>query len=248
MEKTGGKILWMTSADYPAPTEEMKAAAGKDEKLARRYKAERGHKFVDMVAGAGGHVISHMMVHKPNTDLIEEVYQEVIGRGGMFSLGTAQVSAHMFQGRLPSDFTTGLSAEDAQILDNQITRLVLAEDDRLKKGDPRTLANSRAHLMTTKSVGIRQDIGCNDEKIGPPGVFAVMPDGSMRGCPVIMNQEQICKCPGCAYAVFRDGDPRWARYLQESGEYQSADGKIDFPSLFYPNADNNYFQGQFYNV
>lgn len=238
MEATNGKALWMTSVDFASSGEELKAKAGRDEKLARRFKAERGLDFIEKVIEQRGHVIGHMMIHKPNVGLIETVYREVTDRGAMFSVGTMQV-VHLYQGRSPRDYTEAVDVSYSPQIEEQLRMLVEIEDENVRAGK-RTIANSRAHLLTTHSVGITQDIGCSDPRIGPPGVFAIMPNGTLRGCPVVTTFNQIRKCPGCAYAVFRDGDPRWADYLRDTGLYVPEAGKTDFPSLFYPTSKNNF--------
>lgn len=242
MKETNGEVLWMTSVDFVPPTEEMARRRGKEENTARRFKAQRGTRFIDMVKGAGGVVIGHMMVHQPNVAEIGDVYAEVSGRGGLFSVGTMQVNAHLYQGRHPDAYKQALTGDDEQAVIEQIEQLIAIEDTNVHHGH-RTIANSRAHLATTATVGIQQNIGCSDSAIGPPSVFAVMPDGSLRGCPVIMTQPQIEACPGCAYAVFRDGDPRWAEYLGNNGYYQTPTDREDFPSLFYPHERNYNLRG-----
>ena len=242
MRETKGEVLWMTSVDFVPATKEMARRDGKEEDTARRFKAQRGTCFIDMVREAGGVVIGHMMVHKPNVYEIVDVYEEVLKRGGLFSVGTMQTSAHLYQGRHPDAYKQALVSVDKFAVAEQMEKLIATEDAHVGQGR-RTVANSRAHLATTATVGIQQTIGCSDRAIGPPGVFAVMPDGSLRGCPVIMTQEQIEGCPGCAYAVFRDGDPRWAEYLGTHGFYQPPTDRVDFPSLFYPQKRNDNLRG-----
>lgn len=242
MNEANGKVLWMTSVDFVPPTEVMKGMAGKDVILSRRYKAQRGIRFIEMVRNVKGVVIGHMMVHKPCVKEIVTVYDEVSGRGGLFSVGTMQTRCHLYQGRNPDAYAQALTVDDEYTVTKQLAKLIAREDVHVSKGR-RTVANSRAHIATTATVGIQQQIGCHSKEIGPPGVFAVMPDGSLRGCPVIMTQEQIEKCPGCAYAVFRDGDPRWSRYLGTHGFYQPPTDRADFPSLFYPHKNNDYLRG-----
>lgn len=237
---TNGRVLWMTSVDFPTQEVELGRAAGKEEATARRFKAQRGLGFIDLVRKFGGSVIGHMMIHQGNKDLLNDVYKEiVVERGEMISYGTGQYKAHLFQGRQPEDYRSRLQPNDAENIRRQIKELVEIEDGNVKRGK-RTIANSRAHLLTTHSVGITQDVGCSDPRIGPPGVFAIMPDGTIRGCPVVTTFNQIPECPGCAYAVFRDGDPRWADYLRDTGLYVPEAGKTDFPSLFYPTSENNF--------
>ncbi|MEK9143757.1 MAG: hypothetical protein AAB481_03985 [Patescibacteria group bacterium] len=242
MKEANGKVLWMTSVDFVPPTEVMKGMAGKDVILSRRYKAQRGIRFIEMVRNVNGIVIGHMMVHKPCIKEIVNVYDEVSKRGGLFSVGTMQNRCHLYQGRDPDAYTQALTGDDEYTVTKQLSELIAREDVHVRQGR-RTIANSRAHIATTATVGIQQQIGCHSKEIGPPGVFAVMPDGSLRGCPVIMTQEQIEKCPGCAYAVFRDGDPRWSRYLGTHGFYQPPTDRADFPSLFYPHKNNDYLAG-----
>ena len=242
MKETEGKVLWMTSVDFVPPTEEMARAAGKNEDLARRFKAQRGINFIKMVREAGGVVIGHMMLHEPNMNEILAVYQAVRKNGGIFSVGTMQKACHLYQGRHPDAYRHALAPLHAGVIAEQMMRLVALEDENIKRG-VRTLANSRAHLHTTATAGIHQNIGCSDNAIGPPGVFALMPDGTLRGCPVIMTEQQIRGCPGCAYAVFRDGDPRWSNYLSREGFYKCPPDKDDFPSLFYPTPENNFQKG-----
>lgn len=242
MKETKGKVLWMTSVDFVPPTEAIERQAGKRPDLARRFKSQRGTGFIDMVKKSNGVVIGHMMVHQPNAGEIVQVYQEVTTRGGIFSVGTIQRVCHLYQGRNPDNYTLALTMTDQETVVRQIAELIAQEDQCVLAGR-RTIANSRAHLATTATVGIDQNIGCGDTEIGPPAVFAVMPDGSLRGCPVIMTQDQIDECPGCAYAVFRDGDPRWAKYLGSHGLYTPPKNRPDFPSLFYPHESNNFLQG-----
>lgn len=240
--QTGGEVLWMTSVDFVPPTEAIERQAGKRPDLARRFKSQRGINFIEMVKRNNGFVIGHMMVHQSNAGEIVQVYREVTNRGGIFSVGTIQRVCHLYQGRNPNDYTLALTMTDQETLVRQITKLIAQEDQCVLAGR-RTIANSRAHLAATAAVGIDQNIGCGDTEIGPPAVFAVMPDGSLRGCPVIITQDQIDECPGCAYAVFRDGDPRWPKYLGSHGFYTLPEDRLDFPSLFYPHESNNFLQG-----
>lgn len=247
MIETKGRVLWMTSVDFPAPTQSLRSSSGRDEELARAYKAERGQNFATMVEKANGFVICHMMLHQPNKHLIQQVQAEVEARGAMFSIGTMQVNAHLYQGRDPNNYRQALTMEDSDLIREQMEVLVAKEDARVNLGQ-RKLANSRAHLLTTHSVGISQDIGCSDPRIGPPAVSAVMEDGALRMCPVIATTAQVRQCPGCAYAVFRDGQPEWSEYLSLTGRYEVPDKVNDFPSLFYPHRNNDDLKGYYFNT
>ncbi|PIY72451.1 hypothetical protein COY87_00915 [Candidatus Roizmanbacteria bacterium CG_4_10_14_0_8_um_filter_33_9] len=243
MNATGGKVTWMTSTDFLPPTHAMQREAGQNEDTARVFKAMQGYDFIKLIRERGGIVVAHMMLHKSNAGIITNLYEEVVGRGAMFSIGTMQVAAHLYQGRKPEGYTNALSLEDQDLIARQMGELIRTEQRSIAKGNFRSLANSEAHLGTMHTVGITQHIGCANV-LGPPAVFPIMPDGAARHCPVVQTYDQVRACPGCAYAVFRDGDERWGRYLITTDEYKSSTGS-PFPSLFYPTADNNFLQGTY---
>ena len=238
VDATGGKIVLHTSVDVPPPNGIKNEATDKS----RQFKANHGYELMKLAQKYKIPIIGHMMIHQPNAGDVIEIYNAVIDHGGMFSIGTMQKSVHLYQGREPKGFTNALRDEDRKLVQEQMALLIAIEDERLQKGQSRTLANSRAHLATMHTVGIDQNIGCTGEGRSP-AVLAIMPDLSPRSCPVVLVPEQEKECPGCSYGVFRDGDPDWAEHLFIKGLYEKPVDREDFPSIFYPTEANNDLTG-----
>ncbi|MGD9129156.1 MAG: radical SAM protein [Candidatus Woesebacteria bacterium] len=236
-ELSDGKVILYTSLDFLPPRKKLTSKAALNPETSRAYKAQEALKFIDQAIDFGFPVVAHMMVFAGNYNLIEKIYQKVTQHGAKFSIGTMQVDCHLYQGRNPKNYAQALTKKHRSKIKQQMLKLLKIEDKNVKAGR-RTFVNSRAHLASLHTEGINPKVDCNN-RLGPPAVFAVMPNHDLRHCPVIQTLDQVKQCQGCSYAVFRDSDPERAKFLKEKGIYKPKKGVVDFPSLIYPTEENN---------
>lgn len=175
-------------------------------------------------------VVANTVLSPANLKQIIPLYQELERQGIKMTLCNYQWQCHLYQGRDPKLFTDKLVEKHIPQVREIIGFILRNEKKKIKKGKERTMANSSRFLRALPYLGIAQPVGCNNSS-GPPGVFAVLPDGSLRHCPVITRLKDIPGCPGCHYG-FRDRSPKLENYLAEMKVFNDPD-RLDFPNIIH---------------
>lgn len=222
------KITIFSSVDYlvkKEPSREM----GKDMGTSRYHKAFYGLGLLKALKKRGAKaVVANIVLTPDNLEQIIPLYKELEKVGVYMTLCTLQWQCHFFQRRDSKDFSRPLTWKHIPKIEEVINFILEREKRKIKEGKERTVVNSSRFFRAMPYLGVAQPISCNNFS-GPPGVFAVLPDGSLRHCPVISNLEDVLRCPGCHYG-FRDRDPKFEDYLKAMKIFEELE-RIDFPNI-----------------
>lgn len=222
------QITTHSSVDYLVK-KEPPIKMGKDVGTSRYHKAFYGLELLKALKkrGAKG-VVANIVVMPDNLDQIIPLYTKCEKEGIMMTIVPFQWQCHFYQGREELLYANRL--KDKHILQiREIIGFILGEEKKkIKKGRRRTVLNSSRFLRALPILGVAQPVNC-DNFSGPPGVIAVLPDGSFRHCPVITRLEDIPGCPGCHYG-FRDRNQKFENYLKAMEIFDDSKG-IDFPNI-----------------
>ncbi len=222
------EITTHSSVDFLVEKEPL-LEEGKKVITSRHHKAFYGLEILQILKKKGARgVVANTVVMPDNLDQIIPLYRKCEAEGIIMTIVPFQWQCHLYQGREKSSFTNYLTDKHILKLKKIVNFILKNEKDKIEKGEERTVLNSSRFLRAIPTLGVAQPVNCNNFA-GPPGVFAVLPDGTFRHCPVVTKLEDVWRCPGCHYG-FRDRNPKFENYLEAMGIFDDPEGK-DFPNI-----------------
>lgn len=224
------EITTHSSVDYLIE-KEPPIKMGKGEGTSRYHKAFYGLELLKALKRKSAKmVVANTVLTPANLRQIIPLYKEFERQGIKMTLCSYQWQCHLYQGRKSEDFLNRLTYKHIPKIKKIINFILENEKKRIKEKKERIVANSSRFLRALPYLGVAQPVNC-DNFSGPPGVFAVLPDGSLRHCPVVTRLKDIPGCPGCHYG-FRDRDPKLEAYLTRMKIFDDQGG-LEFPNIIH---------------
>lgn len=217
-----------SSVDYLVENEPP-MNAGRQLGTSRKHKAFYGLELLKALKKRGAKsVVANTVVMPDNLNQIIPLYKKFEDEEINMTIVPIQWQCHLYQGRKAEDFLNRLTIKDTTEITKIINFVLDKERKKVSHGKKRTVLNSSRYLRALPFLGVAQPLGCNNFS-GPPGVIAVLPDGSLRHCPIVTRLSDVSGCPGCHYG-FRDRDQKFDSYLKAMGIFEDQNEK-DFPNI-----------------